>query len=108
MWWAWVVYSWLTDATSAEENVPERLILFAAMTVMVVVALAIPGAFSETALVFGVAYFVVRSLPVLLYTLTASASGEDTITLCTHHTLYYTFVHIFPLKESILVPKTIL
>jgi low temperature requirement protein LtrA len=79
VWWAWVVYSWLTGAASAEENVPKRLILLAAMGTMLVVALAIPGAFGETALVFGIAYFVVRFLHVLLYTLTASADTRDAV-----------------------------
>lgn len=79
VWWAWVVYSWLTGAASAEENVPERLLLLAAMASMVVVALSIPGAFGETALVFGVAYFVVRFLHVLLYTLTASSETRDAV-----------------------------
>lgn len=79
VWWAWVVYSWLTGAASAEENVPERLILLAAMTSMVVVALAIPGAFGETALMFGIAYFVVRFLHVLLYTLTAPSETRDAV-----------------------------
>lgn len=79
VWWAWVCYSWLTGAASAEENVPERLILLAAMAGMVVVALAVPGAFGETALVFGVAYFVVRILHVLLYTLTDSSEARDAV-----------------------------
>ncbi len=79
VWWAWVVYSWLTGAASAEEAISERLILLAAMTSMVVVALSIPGAFGETALVFGVAYFLVRFLHVLLYIHTAPSETRDAV-----------------------------
>ncbi len=71
VWWAWVVYSWLTATASAEEAVSERLVLLGAMGAMVVVALSVPAAFGDTGLMFGVAYFVVRSFHVLLYTLTA-------------------------------------
>jgi low temperature requirement protein LtrA len=73
VWWAWMVYSWLTQDASAEENASERLILFGAMASMLIVALAIPNAFSGTALIFGVAYFVVRLLHVLLDTRVAPA-----------------------------------
>lgn len=79
VWWAWVCYTWLTGAAAAEENVVERLLLLTAMAAMVVVALSIPGAFGETALVFGVAYFVVRVLHVLLYVRTAPAETRDAV-----------------------------
>lgn len=71
VWWAWVVYSWVTSTASAEENIPERLVLLLAMAAMAIVALAVPDAFGDTALIFGVAYFIVRALHVYLYTLTA-------------------------------------
>lgn len=79
VWWAWVVYSWLTGAASAEDYVAERLILLTAMASMALVALAVPGAFSETALVFGVAYFVVRALHVVLYKVTAPPETREAV-----------------------------
>lgn len=67
VWWGWAAYSWLTGAASAEENLVERLFLFGAMASMAIVALAVPDAFGDTALIFGIAYFIVRLLHVLLY-----------------------------------------
>lgn len=69
LWWAWVTYSWLTDAIHAEDILVERVVILTAATSMFVVAVAVPGAFDEHALIFGVAYFVVRVLHVGLYAL---------------------------------------
>jgi low temperature requirement protein LtrA len=66
LWWAWVGYSWLTNAIDPEE-VTSRLTIFVAMGAMLVATLALPRAFGEDALVFGVAYFVVRVIHVGLY-----------------------------------------
>ncbi len=70
VWWAWVGYSWLTNAIPAEEILPERLVILLAMAAMLVVALTIPHAFGTDAVYFAVAYFVVRALHVVLYGLT--------------------------------------
>ncbi len=69
LWWAWVTYSWLTNAVPAEDAIPARLIILSAMAAMLEVTLAIPDAFGEHALLFGVAYFVVRLLQVSLFAL---------------------------------------
>lgn len=66
MWWAWVGYSWLTNSVDSEE-VPVRLTIFAAMAALVVVALAMPGAFGDEALLVALAYALVRVLQVGLY-----------------------------------------
>jgi len=66
LWWAWVGYSWLTNAIDPEE-VSSRLVIFCAMGALLVAALAIPEAFGDHALLFGVAYFVVRAIHVGLY-----------------------------------------
>lgn len=66
VWWAWVGYSWLTNWLDTEAD-QIRLAIFAAMAAMFVVSLAIPGAFSDDALVFAVAYAFVRILHVLLF-----------------------------------------
>lgn len=79
VWWAWIVYSWVTNTASTEQNVSERVILLAAMAAMVIVALAVPSAFSGTALVFGIAYFVVRLLHVVLYLMTAPSETRTAV-----------------------------
>src|SRR5919112_743550 len=73
LWWAWVGYSWLTNAVPAEDVIPARLVIFAAMAAMFVASLAVPGAFGEYGVIFGSAYFVVRLLQVVLYSL---ATGD--------------------------------
>lgn len=78
LWWAWVCYSWLTNAVPAEERTPARLVLFAAMAAMLVAALAVPGAFGGAGVLFGVCYLVVRLLHVALYALAAGPEDPDT------------------------------
>ncbi len=73
LWWAWVGYSWLTNAVPAEEVIPARLVILTAMAAMLVASLAVPGAFGEYGVIFAVAYFVVRLLQVALYSL---ATGD--------------------------------
>jgi low temperature requirement protein LtrA len=67
LWWAWVCYSWLTGAVDAEEVMPARLVILTAMAAMLIVALAVPDAFGDDAILFGLAYIVVRLLHVILY-----------------------------------------
>ena len=59
LWWAWAVYAWLTSATDVDEGA-DRLAMLASTAAMLVVALSVPGAFGDDAVLFGVAYFVVR------------------------------------------------
>jgi low temperature requirement protein LtrA len=65
LWWAWGVYSWLTSATDVDEG-GVRLVMLAAMVAMFGAALAVPGAFGDDAVLFGVAYLVVRLLHLAL------------------------------------------
>ena len=68
IWWTWTGYAWLTNALEPEEgNV--RAGMFGAMATMLVVALAIPDAFREDAMLFAVAYFVVGLLNLVLFTI---------------------------------------
>ncbi len=78
LWWAWVCYSWLTNAVPAEERTPARLVLFSAMAAMLVAGLAVPGAFGGSGVLFGAAYLVVRLLHVALYALAAGAENPET------------------------------
>ena len=66
MWWAWVGYSWLTNSVDSDA-VPARLTIFTAMAALVVVALAMPGAFGDEALLMACAYGLVRAMQVGLY-----------------------------------------
>ena len=54
LWWAWVGYAWLTSATDVDEG-GVRLAMLASVGAMLIVALAVPGAFGDDAVLFGVA-----------------------------------------------------
>ena len=73
MWWAWVGYTWACSTVDPEEG-SVRVVLFIAMAGLLVVALAIPGAFGDEALIFAVAYGLVRAMQVALLVL---AGRED-------------------------------
>ena len=79
LWWAWVTYSWLTNAVPAEEALPARLVVLAAMAAMLVVALAVPDAFGDDGVLFGLAYFIVRVLHVVLYALATDPETRTAI-----------------------------
>jgi low temperature requirement protein LtrA len=68
LWWSWVGYAWLTSVLDPEEGAV-RLAMFAAMAALLVVALCVPGAFGDDALLFAVAYGVVRAAHIALYML---------------------------------------
>jgi low temperature requirement protein LtrA len=76
LWWGWVGYSWLTNAVPAEEAIP-RLVILTAIAAMLVASLAVPDAFGEYGMIFGVAYFVVHLLQVLLYALATGRVPEQ-------------------------------
>jgi low temperature requirement protein LtrA len=59
MWWSWVGYAWLTSVVDPEEGMV-RFAMFAAMAGLLVVALCLPAAFDDRALLFACAYGVVR------------------------------------------------
>jgi low temperature requirement protein LtrA len=65
LWWAWSAYAWLTSAMDVDEG-GIRLAMLASMGAMLVVALAVPGAFGDDAVLFGVAYLLVRLLHLVL------------------------------------------
>jgi low temperature requirement protein LtrA len=70
LWWAWAVYAWLTSAIDVDEG-GVRLAMLASMGAMLIVALAVPGAFGDDAVLFGVAYLFVRLLHLLLSAIVA-------------------------------------
>ena len=73
LWWAWSAYAWLTSATDVDEG-GVRLVVLASMGGMFGVALAVPGAFGDDAVLFGVAYLLVRLLHLVL---SATVIGGD-------------------------------
>jgi low temperature requirement protein LtrA len=75
LWWAWEAYAWLTNTLDPEEG-GVRLAVFATTGAMLIVALATPSAFGTEALVFGVAYFIVRALHLVLYAIAARADPD--------------------------------
>jgi low temperature requirement protein LtrA len=66
LWWAWGAYAWLTNYIAADEGV-ERLLVFASMGAFLIAALAVPHAFGEDALLFGVAYAAARWLHIFIW-----------------------------------------
>jgi low temperature requirement protein LtrA len=66
LWWAWSAYAWLTNALDPEEGAI-RLAVLAAIAAMLVLSLAVPGAFGADAVLFGVAYLIVRLLHLVLF-----------------------------------------
>jgi low temperature requirement protein LtrA len=76
VWWAWVGYSWLTNSIRIDDDIASRLVIMLAMTAMLVAGLAVPAAFGDYAVLFGVAYFVVRILHLLLYAITTRSDPE--------------------------------
>jgi low temperature requirement protein LtrA len=68
LWWAWAAYAWLTNTLNPEEGIV-RIAMFAAMAAMLIVALAVPEAFDEHGVIFGVAYLFVRAMHIALYAL---------------------------------------
>jgi low temperature requirement protein LtrA len=75
LWWAWVGYAWLTSVVDPEEG-SVRLAIFAAMAALLVAALCVPHAFSDTALAFACAYVVVRAGQIVLFVV---ASRDDPV-----------------------------
>jgi low temperature requirement protein LtrA len=73
MWWSWVGYAWLTSVVNPEEGTI-RFAIFAAMAAMLVVALCVPEAFGDSAMLFAVAYAGVRFGQIALFIL---ASREE-------------------------------
>ncbi len=66
IWWAWSAYAWLTNALDPEEGAV-RLAVLAAIAAMLVLSLSVPGAFGADAVLFGVAYLIVRLLHLVLF-----------------------------------------
>jgi low temperature requirement protein LtrA len=65
LWWCWVGYTWLCSVVDPDEGTV-RFAIFTAMAGLLVVALCVPDAFGEEALLFAIAYGLVRAMQVVL------------------------------------------
>ncbi len=75
LWWSWIGYAWLTSVVDPEEGAV-RLVIFAAMAGLLVASICVPGAFDDSALIFAVAYAVVRAAHIALFWI-ASEDDQD-------------------------------
>ena len=66
LWWAWSGYAWLGNTAGTDEGMV-RVVLLGVTGPLLVASLAVPGAFGEDALLFGIAYFVVRVMHIGAY-----------------------------------------
>jgi low temperature requirement protein LtrA len=73
MWWCWVGYTWLCSVVDPEEGTV-RIVMFTAMAGLLLAALAIPDAFGDEALLFAIAYGIVRGMQLVLFLV---ASRDD-------------------------------
>jgi low temperature requirement protein LtrA len=78
IWWMYGGYAWLTNAVPPDRP-PHRLLLLAGMAGFLVVALAVPRAFGDGGVAFGLAYLMVVCVHVALYTRTYSVSAAQAI-----------------------------
>jgi low temperature requirement protein LtrA len=72
VWWAWTGYAWLTSTLNVDEG-GVRLLMLAATAAMLGLALALPQAFGDDAIIFGLSFLAVRVLHVGLY----AYAGKD-------------------------------
>ena len=75
LWWAWAAYAWLTNTLNPEEGAV-RLAVFGSIAAMLIVSLATPRAFGASGVIFGVAYFIVRALHLVLYAIAGRGDRE--------------------------------
>src|SRR5688500_4751804 len=75
LWWAWAAYAWLTNTLNPEEGLV-RIAVFASVGAMLIVALATPNAFAADGIVFGIAYFTVRALHLVLFAIAGRGDPE--------------------------------
>jgi low temperature requirement protein LtrA len=75
LWWAWGAYAWLTNTLNPEEEAV-RLAVFGSIAAMLVVSLAVPNAFGTDGVTFGVAYFIVRALHLVLLAIAGRGDRE--------------------------------
>ena len=66
LWFVWEAYAWLQNTAASDEGAI-RVVMLAAMGAVLIASLAVPNAFGDDALIFGIAYFAVRALHIGAY-----------------------------------------
>ena len=66
LWFAWSGYAWLGNTAGTDEGAV-RVVLLGVMGPLLIASLAVPNAFGAHALLFGIAFFVVRALHIVAY-----------------------------------------
>jgi low temperature requirement protein LtrA len=75
LWFAWEAFVWLANTAASDEGAV-RVVLLSTMGALLVASLAVPHAFDEDALVFGVAYFMVRIAHIAAYVIVSREDPE--------------------------------
>lgn len=75
LWWTWAGYARLTNRIDPEEGVV-RLLMLGAMGSLVIMTLTLPRVFGSSAVVFAVAYLLVRVLHLVLLGLGANGDAS--------------------------------
>jgi low temperature requirement protein LtrA len=75
LWWAWASYAWLTNTIDPGVGVVLATVLVA-VAAMFIAALAVPEAFGDEGVVFGVAFLIVSVMQVALYMLTVRGDRD--------------------------------
>jgi low temperature requirement protein LtrA len=75
LWWAWAAYAWLTNTVDPDQGAVWGAIVIA-MAAMFVAALAVPEAFGNEGVVFGVAFLIVNVMYLALYALGARGDRD--------------------------------
>ena len=76
LWWGWAAYAWLTNTVDPDQGAVWGAIVIA-MAAMFVAALAVPEAFGNEGVVFGVAFLIVNVMYLALYALGARGDGAE-------------------------------
>jgi low temperature requirement protein LtrA len=75
LWWAWESYVWLGNTAGSDEGTV-RVVLLSAMGAMLIASLAVPRAFGDDGVIFGVAYLTVRVLHLGAYAIVARGDPQ--------------------------------
>jgi low temperature requirement protein LtrA len=73
LWFAWEAFVWLANTAASDEGAV-RVVLLSTMGALLIASLAVPHAFADDALIFGLAYFAVRAAHIAAYVI---VSRED-------------------------------
>jgi low temperature requirement protein LtrA len=75
LWFGWESYVWLANRAASDEG-PMRVVLLAAMGALLIASLAVPRAFGDDGVIFGIAYFAVRAMHLVAFRIVARDDPE--------------------------------